>query len=126
MIYNFAAIFIVLSGISCAFSSNNLTRGLKLSVVALSITIVTYIYNSSYFILFGILHLLAFCILLYHFVLYKMKNNMLLLTGILIIIIGIILSGFNFPWNHLFFLGMTNLSFQSMDYFPIFPWAGFF
>ena len=70
-------IFFSISGISCAFSRSNLKRGGLLAVVALLYTLVTYgvqtlifedtevFHTGSVFVTFGVLHFLAFCILLY-------------------------------------------------------------
>jgi len=43
----FAGLFVVLSGISSTFSRNNLRRFVKFGVVALLITAVTYVFDSS-------------------------------------------------------------------------------
>lgn len=70
-------IFFALSGISCTFSRSNLKRGGILAAVALLYTLATYavqtivfesaevLYTGSVFVAFGVLHCLAFCILMY-------------------------------------------------------------
>jgi uncharacterized membrane protein len=45
-----ALMFITLTGISCSLSKNNLKRGLKILFFALTITIVTYIYDVNTYI----------------------------------------------------------------------------
>lgn len=65
----FAATFILLCGFCTVYSHSNLCRGLKLAAVALAVTAVTLVMaNTGYInqkdlITFGILHLLAFCLI---------------------------------------------------------------
>ena len=61
--YFFAGLFIFLSGISSDFSRSNLKRGAKAMALALGITLVTYFMDMT--IVFGVLHLLASCMLLF-------------------------------------------------------------
>lgn len=66
----FVFVFFFVSGICTAFSKNNLLRGVKLALVAAALSGVTYIaqyvlYLGDAFILFGVLHCLSVCILLY-------------------------------------------------------------
>lgn len=61
--YFFAGLFIFLYGISSDFSRSNLKRGAKAMALALGITLVTYFMNMT--IVFGVLHLLASCMLLF-------------------------------------------------------------
>ncbi|MDY4788184.1 MAG: heparan-alpha-glucosaminide N-acetyltransferase domain-containing protein [Bacilli bacterium] len=64
----FVTIFLLLVGISCHFSKNNLKRGLQIFGVGVLISIVTFILAKlgfdDVFILFGILHLIGTGILL--------------------------------------------------------------
>lgn len=65
----FLFIFFATSGICTAFSKNNFLRGVKLGVVAIAVSIITYyvevISGETAFILFGVLHCLALIILIY-------------------------------------------------------------
>ena len=61
----FASLFIFLSGIACNLSRSNVERGVKLGIVALGITLATYLYDPNYIITFGVLHMLAVCMILY-------------------------------------------------------------
>jgi len=63
--------FLFLSGISCSFSKNNKERFLKLSAAGAIVTLVTFGLESimpsshrdfDFFIIFGILHMMAFCV----------------------------------------------------------------
>jgi uncharacterized membrane protein len=86
--YVFAGVFVALSGVSSRFSHSNIKRGVKTALCALLITGVTFTLTylesgngtpfltflltyfstfegESYTVVFGILHLLALCMLLY-------------------------------------------------------------
>ena len=61
----FAGIFIFLCGLCCTLSRSNLKRGALLAVVAGGVTAVMAIGFPDDVIWFGVLHMLAVCILLY-------------------------------------------------------------
>lgn len=61
----FAGIFIFLCGLCCTLSRNNLKRGALLAVVAAGVSAVMAIGFPDDAIWFGVLHMLAVCILLY-------------------------------------------------------------
>ena len=61
--YLSAGTFILLAGVSANFSHSNLKRGLRTLAIALGITAVTVLVNMP--ILFGVLHLLGSCMVLY-------------------------------------------------------------
>ncbi len=56
---------IFISGISCNFSRNNLKRGVRTLLIALMLSIVTFVVMPSQTIVFGILHLLGTMMTLY-------------------------------------------------------------
>ena len=58
-------LFILISGASCVFSRNNLKRGLRILCFGLVITLATYLAYPSYIIMFGVLHLLGVCMIVY-------------------------------------------------------------
>ena len=58
-------IFITICGIVCSFSRNNLKRGMKIFLIALAVTLVTYIAIPSQVIIFGILHFLGISLMTY-------------------------------------------------------------
>ena len=69
----FVFIFFFVSGICTAFSRNNFFRGLKLAIVALAVTGITYLLENvsgffGVYIQFGVLHCLALCILIFAFI----------------------------------------------------------
>lgn len=129
----FAGLFLFLSGVSCRLSGSNLIRGLKLLFFALILSIVTGLVSPDGMILFGILHLLSCCILLFCLTrplldrlppraagagfLFLFLAVRLWLTALRPVELGG-LSGFG-----LYLLGYPVRGFQSADYFPFLPWG---
>ncbi len=136
----FAGIFILISGLCCNLSHSNLKRGLKLLVVALFLSVVTYFLGKDVFISFGILHMLSLCMILCGLV-YNLIKKINPFVGMLICAFFYVLTesvqfgifgirnifkvyipkglydiGIFFPF------GIYNSSFYSADYFPMFPW----
>lgn len=61
----FAGLFILISGVSSNLSRSNLARGAKLLAVALAVSLVTGLVVPEERIIFGILHFLSICMLLF-------------------------------------------------------------
>ena len=145
----FAALFIVISGMSSRLSHNNTKRGVRLLCVALALTVVTaVIMPMMHFegaeIYFGILHLLSLSMLIFS-ALRAGLDKINPIVGIIICIaiyiftygvsagyVGIAgLKTFNLPavlyrTNYFMPLGFFNSSFHSADYFPLIPWIFLF
>lgn len=120
-----AILFMLVSGISCSFSKNNVKRGLRIFAIAMGITVATYIFDPALIIKFGILHFFGISMIL--FPLFKPLNkNILILLATLIIAAGNLMSTINVTSEYLFPLGLTTGSFTSSDYYPLFPWFGVF
>ena len=126
----FAGLFIVLSGTSSTLTRSNLRRGLKLLVVSLIVTAVTYIYDPPSAIWFGILQLLAVSILVFGAVFEKAKPKTCAAWGVIFLGLGIAVTLLNrsmtirFDW--LLPLGIHTPGYYSFDYFPFIPWFGVF
>lgn len=143
----FAVLFVAVSGVSSRLSKNNLKRGVKLLGVALLLTAVTvgfdYFYGAGTTIAFGVLHMLALSILIFHF----SKNLLDFIpppVGICLFSVLFLLTynvdrgylGFGafkimlpeawYQSNALFMLGFINNEFYSSDYFPLLPWLFIF
>ncbi len=118
-------LFILLSGVSCTFSRNNLKRGLKLLALAMVITVVTYFYNPDMIIVFGVLHFLGVSILLYSF-LKKLDAIWLTILGTVIFTLGNTVKNITLDFDYLFIFGLTSDKFVSADYYPLIPWLGIF
>lgn len=123
--------FIGTCGISCSLSRSNLKRGLKLLAVALALSGVTALLDlimeqRSFFISFGVLHMLAISMLVYAG-LSRLGRWPSLMLGAAILLASFFVSpqtvaGGGFP---LFALGIGSQGF-SADYFPLIPYLGWF
>lgn len=126
----FAGIFVILSGVSSTLSRSNIRRGLKLLVVAAAVTVVTWFFEPSSAVLFGILHCLAVSILLYGALFERKGPAACAAWGAVIIGLAALLPtlrnalAVDFDW--LLPLGLYGPTFASYDYFPLIPWFGVF
>lgn len=146
----FVVLFVFISGAACRLSSSNFKRGLRLLALALIVTAITGIFSaiSGYneLIVFGILHTLSCCILLYA-LLEKcaLVDKIPPMVGIILFSL-LFLYTFNVQNGHLGFrnflridlplswyqtsylfpVGLNSASFQSADYFPLLPWLFMF
>jgi uncharacterized membrane protein len=133
-----ASLFVILAGISISISysrnKNQLStneliikfikRGLKILLLGLVITVITWFYIQRGFIIFGVLHLIGTSIILsFIFIRYRFIN---IIIGLFFILIGFYLKSFTFDFNLLIPLGFIPNNFWTIDYFPLFPWFGIF
>lgn len=101
-------------------------RGVKIFLLGLGITLVTFIFLPEGFIAFGILHLIGVSIIFaYPFLRYDFSNFVNLILGVIFLVTGIYLTNLTFDFNWLLWLGFIPSKFYTVDYFPIFPWLGF-
>lgn len=140
----FAGLFILISGISSQLSHSNLIRGLKLLGVALALTLVTYFIIPSELIVFGILHMLSICMIVFGLG-QKLWDKIPLILGLAVCAVLFLITmpvsdgylglpgtlawkipagWYEFGW--LFPLGIHRADFFSADYFPLFPWLFLF
>ena len=129
----FITVFLVVSGISYTFSKNNLSRGLKLGIVALLINLITFGLNyaiNGTLIIFGIIHLYSASIILIYFIRKLVKNEIVLLVIALVIIgAGIPLKFYDpdylarFEWKDLPAI-IIGFKAYGADYFSIIPYMG--
>lgn len=138
----FLCIFAGVSGICCVFSRNNGIRGLKLAMISVLLTVITYIatfkYGFSCLIIFNILHLLAVCILIYAAIEYVEKRfnidsrRINVLIGFLAACIGVMgkrmgCYDYDFTSWGLIPIGIIVQGMPAMaDWLPFFPWASVF
>ena len=125
--YFFAGLFIFISGISSNFSHSNTARGAKVIGVALVITLVTSVMNMT--IVFGILHFLGVCMLLYGLTrgFWQRVNGKLPWLVPALSLAGIaatarLADGYPTATPHLWMFGLVTPGFVSTDYFPLLPW----
>jgi uncharacterized membrane protein len=128
--YFFAALFVVLSGISSTLSRGNVRRSLKLIAVALLITVVTFFFNRAATVHFGILHCLGISILLYGWAFEKTRALTCAAAGAAVLglsaAVPIILKSVTVQFDWLLPLGIHTPGYASFDYFPLLPWFGVF
>ncbi|MGB7294182.1 MAG: heparan-alpha-glucosaminide N-acetyltransferase [Candidatus Aminicenantales bacterium] len=128
--YFFAALFVVLSGVSSTLSRSNVRRSLKLLAVAILISVVTFFFNRAATVHFGILHCLGVSILLYGLDFEKAAAAACAVAGAAVIGAGlafpIILKTMTIDFNWLLALGIHTPDYSSFDYFPLLPWFGAF
>lgn len=126
----FAGLFVVLSGISSTLTRNNIRRGMKLLAVSLAVTAVTYVFDSTSAIWFGILQCLGVSILIYGAVFAKARPLVCGLWGAAILgltpILALLKKSVVIPFDWLLPFGLYSPSFSSFDYFPLIPWLGVF
>lgn len=132
----FGGIFIIISGIVSQLSRSNTKRGLKLMLVAVLITLLTYFFIPDDVIIFGVIHFLSFA-MVYFGLTQKLRDKVSTPVGITISIVLTICTAFIETGKIAFFItlpaslyttdllcpfGIFSPSFYSADYFPIFPW----
>lgn len=125
-----ATLFLLLAGISFALSWNrnpdwkrSSKRGLKVLVYAFIVSAVTYIFDPSTYVRFGILHLIGVgTLLLPLFVSRKHRAQTALSFGAAIFLLTFNLEQGTASSGWLIPLGFTPPGFTSIDYFPLLPW----
>lgn len=144
----FAGAFIFISGYCSRLSSSNLKRGGKLLLVSLAVSAATYLLQhycnmQGTLVLFGILHLLAVCMLLHGLCdgfIYRINSIIGFITCALLFvctlniehgILGVGIYQLKLPAtlyqnDWLMALGFHSGGFYSADYFPLLPWVFLF
>jgi len=120
-----ASLFVGISGVSY-FLAHRLEydftktsgRTQRLIFWAFVITIITYIFEPSAYVRFGVLHLLALASIVAFPV--ARKPEFALGIGLILLIIPLS-SNSNLVW-----LGLRETGFTAVDYFPLNPWLGIF
>lgn len=130
-----AILFLLVSGASAAISfermkampprarvRRHLLRFARIGGAALLVTAATYAVNPETYVRFGILHLIAVTgLLLPLAVAFKERAA---LAGIAMIAIGLFLLRLRTDISLLIPFGLRPADFQTVDYFPLLPWAG--
>lgn len=122
--YIFTGIFIMLCGVSSRFSRSNIKRGIITFAVAMVISAVTYIIDMP--IIFGVLHLLSFCMIFYGItgsLWEKLPKWIMPVFTVLGTIVSVwCLNNITTDSRNLWILGWDYPGFVSYDYFPLLPW----
>ena len=136
-----ASLFVALCGVSCTLSKNNFKRGVKIFLAAVAVTLVTALpFLGVGVVWFGILHLLAFGVLLFA-VFEKLLKKVPTFVGILSCTILFFATlhlqsgflgfgatlGIEIFWTPPLPLavvsGINPIGFFTIDYFPVLPWV---
>lgn len=126
----FAGLFIVLSGTSSTLTRSNIRRGLRLLAVSLAVTAVTYVFDPSSAVWFGILQLLAVSILIFGALFEKSGPITCAAWGVVVFVLSAALHllerGMTIRFDWLLPFGIHSPGYSSFDYFPLIPWLGVF
>lgn len=120
----FSPCFIIVSGISTAFSRNSFKRGLIVFLTAMGLTLVTFIADRELFIVFGILHFLGIWMMISP-IFKKLPTFWIFVSCGIFVIISLLMPYVKVDHNYLAILGFYNSSFSSLDYYPLleYGWA---
>jgi len=126
-----ATFFILVSGVSLSVSYSRgakfkkfIKRGLKLLVLGLFITAVSFLLLGKGVILFGILHFFGVSSFLVYPFLKNSRKNITLFIGVSFILVGMFFWNVSINTNYLIWVGLTPRVFYTFDFFPTFPWFG--
>lgn len=121
--------FIFISGFTMAVARPKpyriLRKALKLSVLALSITIVTYCFVPAEYVVFGILHFFAAATVL-GFIFLSVPSRFYFPAGVATFLFGVYLQFFSVDSPIFVWAGLMPYSFRTLDYYPLLPWFGVF
>jgi uncharacterized membrane protein len=120
----FSPCFIIVSGISTAFSRNSFKRGLIVFLTAMGLTLVTFIADRELFIVFGILHFLGIWMMISP-LFKKLPTFWIFVSCGIFVVISLLIPYVKVDHNYLSILGFHNASFSSLDYYPLleYGWA---
>lgn len=138
------AMLVLVSGICCYFSRNNLRRGIICFAIARGLTVVTYFMNPQAYIRFGILHMFGISMILYGIVSPFLRIKRKWIATVLIFAVFLLtfslqfgaIGVYRFPLlempdmlyqtKFLFWAGFPDSSFVSADYYPLLLWTALF
>ena len=124
-----AAAFIGIAGLSLVLAKKPakryLLRGAELIGLGLVITLVTWIFYPSGFVVFGVLSLIGLgTILAIPFVSESVKWIVPVIVGVVLILLGPLVAQTFLTVPYLLPLGFMPYGFNSIDYEPLIPWFG--
>lgn len=124
------AAFVAIAGLSMHLAKlqgkDGVARGMKIFLLGLAVTAVTFWFIPEAFVSFGVLHLIGFSIILASLLAAGLPAASLFFLSLAVIVLGFASAGavVETPW--LFWLGFPPQGFQSVDYEPLIPWFGVF
>lgn len=124
-----AACFIGIAGLSLVLAKAKpkkyLVRGLELIGLGLCITLVTWFFYPSGFVVFGVLSLIGLgTVLAIPFVSEKVKWFVPAALGVIVVLLNLIVSKMYLSIPYLIPLGFKIYGFSTLDYEPLIPWFG--
>ncbi|MEM4495809.1 MAG: heparan-alpha-glucosaminide N-acetyltransferase [Archaeoglobaceae archaeon] len=118
--------FIFISGLTMALTYKNFQRILrkvaKLSLIAVSISFITFSIFDEQPVYFGIIHFFAVATLLS--VLFVKMPKLSLIFGIFLFFLGFLLQSISLDTYFLLWIGIRPKNFSTLDYYPLMPWFG--
>lgn len=117
------AAFFLLSGICATLSRGKPFRGITVLLCGASVSAVSAAVGMP--IRFGVLHALGCCMLLWPFF-RSCRQKALLFSALLFLSFGAVFRDFSVRVSFLYPLGLLPKGFESADFFPLFPYFGFF
>ena len=121
----FASLFILMSGISCRFSRNNLKRGILMFLAGMAVTGVTYFYDQTLMVRFGILHFLGVAAVFFALVGKSLDKLLPSFVAPIVYLVGAAatwtIPDHTYDVEWLWMFGFPSPEFFSSDYFPILP-----
>ena len=118
-------VFFLISGICATLSSRSFRRGALVFGCGMGITAVTYWADQNLAVYFGVLHCLGISMMLWT-VFRSFSTAALTAASAGIILLGLLFQQLQVSTSNLFWLGLTTPFFSSADFFPLFPFLGFF
>ena len=116
-------LFIFVSGLCCGLSRAPARRGLKVFLLGLLVTAVTYLTVKEEYVRFGILHFLGVAMILSPLFL-KLPSRVLVLLAAVIAALGFWFRTLLATTFLLLPLGLMYPGFDTIDYYPLFPYLG--
>lgn len=123
-------LFVLLSGICVTLGAHCVRRGgvvlgCAALVTAVSMAAAALTGDPSLAVHFGILHLLGCCMLLYP-LFRRLPLPALLAAAAAVLALGFFFDTLRVPQPWLFPIGLTTSTYEAADYWPLFPYLGFF
>lgn len=117
-------VFFLISGIAVTLGRRHLRRGLVVFGCGILVGAVMEL-TGAMPIRFGVLHCLGLCMLLWE-LFKRAKFGTLAVAAIVFVLLGFVFARAVVSADWLYPLGLTAADFWSADYFPLFPYLGFF
>ena len=116
-------VFFLLSGVCATLGHRSLRRGITVLICAVTVSAVAAAIGNP--IRFGVLHALGSCMILWTW-LQRLPRQALPLLSFFLIATGALFDNITVSVPFLYPIGLRTAGFSSADYFPLFPYLGYF